>query len=219
MIFVRPSQIWWRRGNWSRGKDARGGDLLRYAFSWVLTHTDALYIVKSDVDAFVCPLHLQCVLQSLPKKRLFYASFNTGTNSKHLPPSKNLPQRVKDILLRPHNLCRADQDFMAFSRDLLSAALLFFNTTRSWLPSQNWAYGNFGRYLRFSWARSNATVFDDHEGIIGPRVSMFQGKPMQQILLQKIQHAQDDSILGQFCSRHVFGHLIAKDVQTVYRLY
>jgi hypothetical protein len=230
MVFVKASDIWWQRGDWNRedeatntwAKEARGGDLLRFAFEWALNHAHAHYIVKSDIDGFVCPYHLQCTLEGLSRQKLFYAFFHfddvvktlTHTEAKRL--AMNGQQR-----LGLESVCRADQDFQVYTRDLLRDGLLFFNTTSAWLRNENWAYGNWGRYLRFAWAQNNAIVFDDSESIIGPRP--FRKRPRKNsgvfAILKRIQHRRKDPIFREFCSRYVFGHLIEKDWRPMYDLY
>merc|ERR1711998_506338 len=106
---------------------------------------------------------------------------------------------------------------MVFSRDLLAAALLFFNSTKAWRLNQNFAIGNFGRYLRFAWAREEAAVFDDSAAIVAPRSGQTEA---DQSAAKALQHYSPKvQLFEDFCRERVFGHLIGKDSSTMYQLY
>ena len=143
IVLAKRSEMWWNIRSWNpsekKAKARRGGSLVRYALEWALRNTDSQYIVKSDIDGFVCPMHLLCVLMRLRlryKDDLFYSlSWNSAGRD-----------------------CHADQNFMTFDAVSLKAALRTLN-------SSDWRDGNFidnyGDYLRRSWAQGKASVFDD----------------------------------------------------------
>ena len=165
----------------------------------MLRHTAAQYIVKSDVDGFLCPHHLQYVLQALPERKLFYSLFHDTTS---------------------WAMCRADQNFQAFSRDLLQDSLRFFNSTAAWQATVNWA-SNFGGFLRRAWVRNEATVFDDRFAIVSQHGDNGGGNAMKAIqhYETRTERSGQGDVYDTFCNKFVFGHILSKDVRPFRELY
>lgn len=138
IVFFDPADAYWTDlKTLTEDQYTRSGALIRLSLQWVMNYNMLDFIVKVDVDGFICVHHLLHVLKSLPKIQLYYGYFWLN--------------RVFS--------CRADQCFQVYSRDVVETSLKTFNTS-GWDPKGNWA-ANWGKLARFLWSRGNLTVIDD----------------------------------------------------------
>ena len=203
IVFAQASDMWWKVNLTSKWE--RGGSILRYAFDWALRNTDAEYIVKSDVDGYVCPYHLQYVLQTLAQRRLFYARFTHDAS---------FTSHARFTAAE----CWADQNFQSYSRELLQDALLSFNSTGAWLATYNWAR-NFGWFLQRAWLRGDTTVFHDSSAIIASKGNGSSAMKAIQNFPSQSEKTLEKDVFDNFCKKFVFGHIRSKDTKPFYELY
>lgn len=115
--------------------------LLRAAFHWSLNNTNADFIIKADHDMFVCSYHLIKALEQAPKTQYFSGYY------------------FQDKALQG-KMCRADQNFHVYSRDVLHTALeMTDHLPGTW--ELNWAL-TFGLIAKHLTVKGQLEVVDDN---------------------------------------------------------
>mmetsp|Transcript_40847 Transcript_40847/g.127082 ORF Transcript_40847/g.127082 Transcript_40847/m.127082 type:complete len:309 (+) Transcript_40847:143-1069(+) len=122
---------------WPHNRHLREFYLLRAAFAWALEHTTADFVVKADHDTYVCTRHLQRVLQAAPWSQFFLGFY----------------------WQKPAG-CRADQNFLVYSRDALATAVNITETLDQSRWKLNWAM-TWGRIAKHLYANGRLQIVDD----------------------------------------------------------
>mmetsp|Transcript_53236 Transcript_53236/g.165027 ORF Transcript_53236/g.165027 Transcript_53236/m.165027 type:complete len:269 (+) Transcript_53236:94-900(+) len=147
--------------------------LPRSAHTWALAHSPAHFVAMVDDDSFVCAGHLSAVLSKAPRSR-FFLGYYWDTQSD-----------------RREQLCRADQDFLVYSRDVLEDAVKALASVPQ-DGSLNWALA-WGRRAKHLFARGELNIFNDNV-----RVDSQQGYHLK---------PTSDNITADYCSSRIAMHI------------